>query len=78
MEKTKYIAEDGFQFEASSSLEVVEILRNSSRFDSEKSIEQFMIDFAGRLKIYSGHSIDSTTTDTFLDGLLNSEWLKIQ
>ena len=76
--KKKYKAEDGFTFEASSPLEAVKIIRDSSKFDHEKTVDKYMEDFASRFEIYSGENIRFDTPENFIEDLIKTKWLEIE
>lgn len=77
MESKTYILQDGGKIIASCSSEFVTNLRESSRFDSECSDQEYMTNFAGRFVQYSGHEVRTDSPDNFLEDLIKYDYAKL-
>lgn len=66
IKKTEYRLEDGSVITAISSSDFVTKLRESSKFDSDCTDAEYILNFASRMKIQSGAIIRTDTPDNFL------------
>ncbi len=71
----KYNLKDGGVIDASTPREFVTKLRESSRFDSECTDEQYMKNFADRFKIQTGIEIENSSPEAFLEALKKTEYI---
>ena len=71
-----YLTEDGEPIKGGSPIEIVESLRNGSKFASQQSLNQFMEGFAERYKDYSGNIVRSDLPQYFVEDLLLCRYLK--
>ena len=65
----RYNLKDGGVIDASTPDEFVTNLRESSRFDSECTNEQYMKNFASRFKIQTGVEVETSSPKAFLEAL---------
>lgn len=70
MKVTNYTLQDGGKITATCASEFVTRLRESSRFDSDCSDEEYMSNFADRYKELHGISISDETPESFLSSLV--------
>jgi hypothetical protein len=70
-----YITEDGELIEGDSPLELVEALRDGSKFASGQTLDEYMLGFSERYKNFTGHSLDITYAG-FIDNLIHYGYLK--
>jgi hypothetical protein len=75
MNKYKFTP-DGFTFEASSPLQIVEVLRDSGMFTADQDLETYMTEFSERLKIMYGFEIASTSADNLVAGMLEHKLIE--
>lgn len=71
----KYTLKDGGVINASTPEEFVTKLRESSRFDSECSDEQYMKNFVDRFKIQTGLDLETNSPEAFLESLKNTDYI---
>jgi hypothetical protein len=71
----KYYLSDGGRITASSAVEFVAQLHSSSFFDSEGTHREYMRQFAERYLITTGHDIDTSSEDKFLDDLIRTGYI---
>lgn len=71
MKVTNYTLQDGGKITATCASEFVTRLRESSRFDSDCSDEEYMSNFADRYKELHGVSISDATPESFLNSLIS-------
>ena len=69
MNKT-YTLQDGGTITATCATDFVTKLRQSSRFDSECTDQEYMYHFADRSHAQSGNTVRADSTEHFLDDLL--------
>lgn len=74
MKKYK-LSDDGSFMEAATSLELVEKIRDSSKFASDETVEEYMEGFAKRQKEYSGDVIRATSAEDFIEDLIKIKFL---
>ncbi|WP_273212591.1 hypothetical protein [Runella zeae] len=65
----KFITEDGEAIEGASPQQIVEALRDGSRFGSEEGLEEYMEGFAYRIKIWNGAAVRVDTIENFIADL---------
>lgn len=70
-----FSTQDGDTFKAGSALELVEHMRNSSRFASHENIEAFMRGLAQRFYEWDKSTIRCDTPENFVDDLLGKGFL---
>ena len=73
----KYKTKDGEVIEGLTSDEVVNKIRNGSRFDGEKSMNEFMEDMSKRMNVYDGSVVRHSSSELFVEDLLACGWLEI-
>lgn len=67
---------DGFTFEASSPLQIVEVLRDSGMFTADQDLETYMTEFAERLGIMYGYDIPSDSPESLVASMFEHDLLK--
>lgn len=70
----KYITNEGEAIEGASPQEVVEALRDGSRFSSDETLDNFMMGFAYRHKTWSGIDVRWDTVENFIEDLTSAGW----
>ncbi|AEI46811.1 hypothetical protein [Runella slithyformis] len=70
----KYITNVGETIEGASTKQVVEALRDGSRFSSDETVDNFMRGFAYRHKTWSGIDVRWDTVENFMEDLTASGW----
>ena len=73
----KYKTKDGEVIEGFTSDEVVNKIKNGSRFDGEKSMSEFIEDMSKRMNVYDGSVVRHQSPELFVEDLLACGWLKI-
>jgi hypothetical protein len=69
--------DDGSQFLVSDEPRViVEIMRGTSRFASEETLETYMAGFSDRYRVQSGNSVRCDTADNFVTDLFGFGFLE--
>ena len=68
-------ADDGSLITAVNPQQVVEMMRRSSRFASDETIEAYMEGFVDRYRIDSGNSVRCDTAENFVADLLKFGFL---
>lgn len=76
--KKNYILQDGSTIAAATAVEFVTELREGSRFDHDKTNEEYMRSFAERFLQYSGNILRTDSPELFLEDLIIVEYAKIQ
>lgn len=71
----RYNLKDGGVIDASTPGEFVTKLRESSRFDSECTDEQYMKNFADRFKIQTGMEVETSSPEAFLEALKKTDFI---
>lgn len=71
----RYNLKDGGVINASTPAEFVTKLRESSRFDSECTDEQYMKNFADRFKIQTGTEVETSSPEAFLEALKKTDFI---
>lgn len=71
-----YKTEDGSLIQAASPVQVVNQLREGSRFDDSPDNVSFMTSFAGRSKVWSGKDLHFSNEEEFVAELLRIGYLK--
>lgn len=71
----EYKLKDGGVINASTPDEFVTELRKSSRFDSECTNEEYMINFAERFAIQSGETLSTESPESFLESLQKTDFI---
>lgn len=71
----RYHLNDGGVIDASTPGDFVAKLRESSRFDSECTDEQYMKNFADRFKVQTGIEIATGSTEAFLEALKKTGYI---
>ena len=71
-----YLTENGESIKGGSPTEIVESLRDGSKFASQQSLNQFMEGFAERHKDYSGNIIRTDLPQYFVEDLLLCRYLR--
>jgi len=75
MENKIYKLSDGGCIAAAMPADFVTKLRTGSRFDSECTDAEFMINFADRYKIYNGATVRTDTAENFVEDLQKSQYI---
>ena len=70
-----FLTEEGEPIEGSSPSELIESLRNGSKFAFEEPTEEFIKGFAERWKIYSGEDVRTDTHANFIEDLVSQGYL---
>lgn len=71
----KYNLSDGGHILATSHQEFAEKMRQSSKFDSECTNEEYMASFAERYEIQTGNIIQFDSPDNFVDDLVRFNYI---
>jgi hypothetical protein len=71
-----YLTENGEPIKGGSPTEIVESLRDGSKFASQQSLNQFMQGFAERYKDYSGSVVRCDLPQYFVEDLLLCGYLR--
>ncbi len=74
---TTYKTEDGDTFNAVSPQDLVEHLRNSSRFASGETTADFMVGFADRYWEWNQTTIRADSPENFVEDLLQTGYLTV-
>lgn len=74
MSKT-YLLQDGGKITATCAIDFVKQLRERSKFDSECSDAEFMMNFAKRFKMYSGKELNTDNAELFFSDLIKCEYI---
>ncbi|MCP3893275.1 MAG: hypothetical protein GY706_01385 [Bacteroides sp.] len=77
MNKT-YTLQDGGTITATCAAAFVTQLRQSSRFDSSCTDDEYMYHFADRYRDQSGHTIRADSPDHFLEDLLTFHYVNVK
>lgn len=64
-----YSTNQGETFTGVSPLEIVTALRDTGRFTADQPIEEFMADFANRMKEWANQSVQYATPEAFVADL---------
>ena len=75
---TTYTLQDGGIIAASCPADFVTKLRESSRFDSECTDQEYMYHFADRFHDQAGHVVRADTPEHFLKDLLSNGYMKVE
>lgn len=70
----KFITNEGEAIEGASPLEVVEALRDGSKFCDDEEVDVFMIGFSYRQKTWSGIDVRYDTVENFVEDLTSAGW----
>ncbi|MDD4429538.1 MAG: hypothetical protein PHG64_14280 [Paludibacter sp.] len=70
-----YRLADGGIITANSPIDFITKLRESSKFNSDISVAEFMKFFADRMKTYDGSIIRTDSPDNFISDLLKSGYI---
>lgn len=76
MESKNFSLQDGGTITATCASDFVTKLRESSRFDSDCTDAEYMVNFANRFKQYSGKTVRTDSPDNFLEDLLKCDYAK--
>lgn len=71
-----YKTEDGELITGSSPLEILTNLKNGSRFDSERELDEYLEEFLIRIREYYGVSLVHENYEKTLNGLVEVGYLK--
>lgn len=71
----KYKTEEGELIEGNSPVELVESLRDGSRFASHETVDEYMAGFARRYLMYAGVTLRTDSCDVFIDDLKQCGYL---
>ena len=74
--KTYLTSDDNQIIKASSTLEIVNQLKNGGRFTADQTPQEYIKGFAERLKEYDGRQIRFDSVDNFIQDLIQSGYLK--
>lgn len=77
MNKT-YTLQDGSTITATCAADFVTRLRQSSRFDSTCTDQEYMYHFADRYRDQSGHTIRADSPEHFLSDLIASGYMNVK
>jgi hypothetical protein len=72
---TTYTLQDGGIIAASCPADFVTKLRESSRFDSECTDQEYMYHFADRFHDQTGHAVRADTPEHFFEDLLSNGYI---
>ena len=75
---TIYTLQDGGTITATCATDFVSKLRQSSRFDSECTDQEYMYHFADRYHDQSGNTVRADSTEHFLDDLLALGYVSVK
>lgn len=75
---TTYTLQDGGIIAASCPADFVTKLRESSRFDSECTDQEYMYHFADRFHDQTGHVVRADIPEHFLEDLLSNGYMKVE
>lgn len=77
MKTVNYLLRDGGKITATSASQFVTRLRESSRFDSDCSDEEYMSSFADRFAELHGVPVATDTPESFLDSLMRCGYVSV-
>lgn len=75
---TTYTLQDGGKITATCAADFVTKLRESSRFDSECTDQEYMYHFADRFHDQTGHVIRADSSDHFLEDLSTYGYVNVK
>lgn len=75
---TTYTLQDGGTITATCAADFVTQLRESSRFDSSCTDQEYMYHFADRYRDQSGHTIRADSPEHFLDDLITFQYTNVK
>ncbi|WP_291726189.1 hypothetical protein [Bernardetia sp.] len=74
--KTYITSDDDQIIKASSALDIVNQLKNGGRFTADQPPQEYIREFAERMKEYDGSQIRSDSVEHFVEDLLSIKYLK--
>lgn len=78
MNNRNYTLQDGGTITANCAADFVTKLRESSRFDSECTDQEYMYNFADRYRDLTGKVIRADSPENFMDDLLTSGYMTVK
>ena len=71
----KFITHDGELIQGNSHQEIIECMRNDSKFCSHQTLCEFVHGFAERWKVYSGKDVSILSFNGFVNGLVSTGYM---